>query len=306
MNTKKDSLAPLLKIKTLQEYLAQTETILFARGKQPELNINSLSVLNRKIWGLKRREMVIIGARTSQGKSAFALQLAWDMAKNKKKTLFLSLEMGVHAILERIFCFEYEINNIELLHGKYKESIIYQANWKSFIEKISALPIQIIDCLGKNWEEVDSLINELKDKPDLLFIDHINQTISNSDSKKTIDDYLIKIHGLGIHHNFCTVICAQVNRSSFDKDNKSREPELHHLKGSGNIEEIADVVMLLHWPYKYNPIKPVDDYKIIVAKNRNGRTGHINVKFNPAIYKFSDAVDEDKPDNKIQERDWDD
>ncbi len=66
-----------------------------SRGKKPEFSITSIPSLNEKIWGIKRREMTIVGARTSQGKSLFMNQLAWDLADQGHKVLYLSLEMDV-------------------------------------------------------------------------------------------------------------------------------------------------------------------------------------------------------------------
>ena len=62
------------------------------------MSITTIPSLNFKIWGIKKREMTLVAARTSMGKSAFMNQLAWDLAVNNHKVLYLSLEMDVHAL----------------------------------------------------------------------------------------------------------------------------------------------------------------------------------------------------------------
>jgi len=234
---------------------------------------------------------MVVAARTSCGKSTFALQLAYGMALLRKRVLFLSLEMTVEDMLERLFCYEYRINNQELIRGNFSK---YADKFETFSQEIKTLPFVLSDCIGNNWQEVDKLLSALNPKPDVLFIDHINAIkTSGGFAKDVIDDYLNNIVAITKHNNISTVLCCQINRDNQKDDDKT--PQLHELKGSGNIEECCDQAVLLHWPYRY--AKEGEEinknkYIAIVAKNRNGPTGYIELNFEPEYYSFSDAKEE--------------
>ena len=252
--------------------------------------IKSLTELNEKLWGIKRQKITLIAARTSVGKSTFALQIAYDLALSGKRVLFLSLEMTVEDMLERLFCYENRINNQDLMRGKFS---YYQEKFTRFSAEIKKLKFVFSDCIGKNWEEVDKLISNLTSKPDALFIDHINAIKIVGNGKEAIDGYLTNMVRIAKHQNIAMVLCCQINRDNQKDDDKT--PQLHELKGSGNLEEMADIVILLHWPYKY--AKEDQDisknkYVVIVGKNRNGPTGYIDVNFIPEWYAFTDQQKE--------------
>ena len=92
---------------------------------------------------------------------------------------------------------------------------------------------------------------------------------------------------MAIRYNFAAVICSQVNRTSQETDEKS--PKLHQLKGTGKLEEAADIVFLLHWPYFYDRKEETKNkFQIYVAKNKLGQTGRLNIFYHPQFYRFSE------------------
>ena len=268
-------------------YLPKLKEVLELRGQNPEMPIRSLPDLNQKIWGIHRGKVTLIGARTSVGKSTFAIQIAYDLALSGKKVLFLSLEMTVEDILERLFCYEHRIDNQDLRRGRYS---VHASKFDEFSEHMKRLKFQFSDCIGKSWEEIDKLLEGLNPKPDAVFIDHINAIRTGLNAKVVIDDYVTNVVVMAKHHNVAVVMCCQINRDNQKDDDKT--PQLHELKGSGNLEESADIVMLLHWPYRYIKEGQKGDrnkYMVILAKNRNGPTGYVEVYFEPEYYRFSDV-----------------
>lgn len=248
--------------------------------------ISSLSDLNHMIWGLPKGKLTVIAARTSVGKSAFALQLAYDLALKGKRVLFLSLEMTVEDMLERLFCYEYRINNRHLVRGQFGA---YEGKFDRFAQDVDRLNLAITDCIGFHWSEVEQILNDLTVKPDAIFIDHINAIKTDGqNAKRAIDDYLINILRLTKHNAISMNICCQINRDNQKDDDKT--PQLHELKGTGNLEEMADRVVMLHWPKRYErqgESIPKNKYIVIVGKNRGGPTGYINVHFEPEYGAFS-------------------
>lgn len=277
-----------LTVKHISGHLTELEKNLKSRGKTPELSLASLPEVNKKIWGIHKRKLTLIGARTSQGKSAFALQIAHDLAIQGHPVLFLSLEMVVEDMIERLFCNVREINNYDLLSGNFEK---YINDYVEFAQHCESVNLSITDFIGKTWQEIDTFLNKLSIKPAVIILDYI-QTIagfSTTRSKEMMDEYIRRFREMAIRHNFAGIICSQINRTYAEEENK--EPQLHQLKGSGFLEEHSDVILLLHWAHKYDESKPKEEYKLIVAKNRNGRTGYFKLRYIPEFYKFFDWED---------------
>lgn len=245
------------------------------------------------LWGIQRGKVVIIAARPSVGKSAFAVQLGRDVALQGKKVMFLSIEMTVSDITERLFCNSQKVNNADLLRGKHEK---YEPFLGAFESELKSIKFVISDCIGHNWQDIDELLKSLVELPDVIIIDHINAIKSNGkNTKEGIDDYLTNIVEITKHKNICTIICCQINRDN-QKDN-DKTPQLHELKGSGNLEEAADVVIMLHWPWRYNQdnMDIFNKYQLIIGKNRNGMTGYLDIFYKPENYLFADIIKEPKP-----------
>lgn len=255
--------------------------------------------MNRKIWGLHKKKLTVLGARTSQGKSAFALQIAYDVALQGIPVLFLSLEMYEEDVIERIFCLSEKADNYDLLTGKFEK---YFEHWENFKKKLDGIPLVVTDMLGKTCQDVGKFLDNLTIKPSLIIIDHIQEAkhANLNNQKEIIEEYLKSLRVMAIKHNFSLVVCSQINRAS-QSETIGGEPQVHHLKNSGYIEEGADVILLLHWPWHYTNSGDKNNFVINVAKNRNGRTGRIHVKYKPESYWFYEEViptaDSELPEN---------
>jgi replicative DNA helicase len=245
-----------------------------------------LPSFTRKIWGLKEG-LTVVGARTSQGKSSFVAQIALDLADQGYPVLFLSLEMTVENILERLFCNIMRINNYDLMTGGFAK---YQNEWQTFCKLIENTPLLITSGIGKSWQEVNVMIENMNPKPRCVIVDYI-QAVSrkSNESRETLNEYIRYFREMSLNHKFIGILCSQINRQS--ATDKSREPSLWTLKETGVLEEHADMVLLLHWDYFYTLDQDENkqkEYKIIVAKSRNGRTGEFYVDFHPEYYLFKE------------------
>lgn len=271
-------------IKLVSDYIPEVREMLGTRMAEPELSILSMPKLNNKIWGIKRKKMTLIGARTSQGKSSMALHIGWDLAKQGHEVLFLSLEMCAEDLIERLFCNEYKIDNEHLLKGRFLE---FKDKFLEFEKMVETVPFGISDCLGKDWADIDKQVSSMSTKPKVIIVDYVQAIKGQGTMQKgAIDDYIIHFREMAVKHNFAGIICSQINRTSQETENK--EPQLHQLKGTGVLEEHSDVVILLHWEHKYKETADPNKYKLIVEKNRNGRTGWIEIKFFPQYYRYED------------------
>lgn len=255
------------------------------RGQTPELQITSLPKLNEDIWGIRKRKLTVIGARTSNGKSAFAVQICYDLALQNKSIVFLSLEMENLECAERLLSHHYNLNNRFLQGGEppdfYEKGVLLG-------ELLKKKKFFISDCIGKTWKEINDLIemwHQYGKIPDAIFLDYIQNTKGIGPTKDALDEYIRKFREMAIRYNFAAVICSQVNRTS--QENEDKSPQLHQLKGTGFLEEHSDIVLLLHWPYKYGG-KDLNHFELHIAKNKMGDTGWRNLKYEPKFCKFSE------------------
>lgn len=274
-------------LKPATEWLKDAEKKLRLRGRAPDLPITFSRELNRKLWGLHRGELLVVGARTSHGKSLIVINLALDMIKQGKKVYFLSLEMTPAAIMTRMFCIEHSIDNIELMRGIFNEQEGVRKKWNQFLESAKGRKLLISDMIGRNQSHIDYIIKHMADKPDVIIIDHLQEINSkNGDKLKAIEDYLNKLRELAVRNNFALVVCSQINRIS--QSENDRRPQLHHLKSAGAIEEKADMVILSHWEHHFNANAERNKLELNIAKNREGATGYIDVKFIPEYSRLED------------------
>lgn len=286
----------IIELKYLRHLLKETKAFLLSRTNTPELSLNMLPKFNELIWGIQRKALTVIGARTSEGKSALAVQIAYDLAIQQKTVLFLSLETTVEKMAVRLFCLHNRYHNVKALRGGLKEDL---SPWNKFEAEIGVLPLIINDMIGRTWEEIDQVLSTTKLKPDVVIVDYI-QTIADREGRTKLDminEYIRHFREMAIRNEFAGILCSQLNRTT--TDDKSREPQLHQLKGSGFLEEHADLVLLLSWPWKHlkqnasqkASYEQFHKFNIYVAKNKDGQTGYMHFKFTPEFYLFEDWSD---------------
>jgi len=285
-------------IKHISLNFSETAKILTQRKNHPDLPIPSLRTLNEKLHGLPKGKMLTIGARTSMGKTAFVLQLVNDLLDSNKRVLYMSFEMTAEEVLERLFCRKYKISNIDLLKGNFE---LHRTDWALFQDYLSNVQFVFSSDFGKTWEEIDKFISQLEEKPDAVIIDYI-QAIGGSSTplmKGFIDEYIRHFKQLASENGFCGILVSQLNRTN--PDNKDKSPQLHQLQGSSHLENHSDCVILLDWICKHTETDDKSAYIVNIAKNRNGRTGYIKMKFNPEYYTFTEDIPETPYQHAMEE-----
>lgn len=236
--------------------------IIGKRDGKPEIK-TGFDVIDNGIWGLHRGKLLTIAARPGQGKTSFACQVAYNVAKRGYKTAFLSLEMTRESILERMFCSEYNVEAWELLTGNISEKT--KEKLKLFMTESHSLKLQIIDdyCFTEN--ELFTLIEHLEFRADVLFLDHIQHIRSSSrkSNYECLTEYFRYMKELSMRYDMAVVVLSQINRSG------EENPTLANLKGTGGIEEMSDYVFLMN-PNKDLEVIGGTNYSILIAKNRFG------------------------------------
>lgn len=257
---------------------------LSTRSSTPELPLKTMPGLSTAMWGLPTKSLVVVGARTSQGKSAFVVQCCYDLASQGFPVVYMSLEMTAHSVMERMFCLHSNVANSKIQRGGFKD---YQTQWSQYALHMKQMKLMVAEGMGATWKDLEEMIESFGSKPRVVVLDYI-QCIKGCglEKREVIDEYIANFRRLAIQNDFCAIVVSQINRAS--ENSKDNIPHLHNLKSTGYLEELADRVLLLHWPHHYDNSVDINHYNVYVAKNRSGKTGKYDLRFVPEFYKFEE------------------
>ena len=221
----------------------------------------------------------VIAARTSVGKSGLALNILNDLSKNYK-CLYFNMEMTEKEIYQRLVSMNSRVPieyftkptdyQIELIKKASKD--IYQRKMRVINGSKSIKALKKI------------IIKEQKEEHLIVFIDYIGYvyTKSTHNDRERIGEAVRELQILSKDYNITLFILAQINREG------NTEPTLVNLKDSGELEQTAHVVLILHNPNSdLNEESPV--LKLMIPKNRNGKTGYIQMQYEKKIQKFKEV-----------------
>ncbi len=241
--------------------------------------------------GLRRKSLYIIAGRVGQGKTSLALSIARRMALDgRKRVLFVSLEMDKDELMERLVC-QHTLHTPETLVA-FRESQELETVAKPFLSVCKESIFHLVDDRGETIDDLGLLLDELRysQEPmyDVVFVDHLQHaTFTAGESlPEAIGIYLKRLKSLAKKKNMIVILCSQLNRGVYDQ--KEQKAQLHNLKGSGSIEEIADSVWLCGMkPTEPGQTPPQDlEYKIMIAKHRRGPQSEITLHYRAECYEF--------------------
>lgn len=266
---------------------------------------SGFSQLDDMTGGFQPSEFVVIGARPSVGKTAFAISMAVDIAIHRKiPTGFFSAEMTAMAIMERILSSEAHVDA-----KKIRNATLRNQDNLAIIDAASRIyegKLYIQDTPNIRLLDLRSQARRMKRERDIkiLFIDYISlinpEANPNTPRHEQVAEVSRSLKALARELEIPIVALSQVTR-----DAEGKEPNLANLRDTGSIEQDADVVILLHRDRivdqsgqndfrrereEESPIVmggfPVQKTKVIVAKQRNGETGIITMGFQNQLVRF--------------------
>jgi len=236
-----------------------------------------------------KKQLLVVGARTSMGKSCFAMHLARQVSDvAERRVIYFTLEMSKEQILERLLTNHCQIDNLNLQRGLAKDEFL--AAEKTFKDYIEDLKLLIDDVNGYDFNKMCEVCDVIK--PDFVIIDYIQMVSAKGRKSKleAIEEYVRGIKQKACEMNFGVILLSQLNRAG-----AGVEADLIHLKHSGTLEEHPDTVLLVSW----EPIPPDEEkdikgdpnrYFVTVKKQRHGIVGgKIEVKFLPQYSRFEDG-----------------
>lgn len=254
--------------------------------------------------GLHESELIIIAARPAMGKTAFALNLATNVAiKNNKTVALFNMEMPAEQLANRMFSAEGQIEGWKLASGN-----LLKNDWHKLDEAISRLSdtkIFIDDTPGMTISEIRAKCRRLaSNEGDLgiVIIDYL-QLISGSakysgNRQQEIAEISRSLKTLAMELKIPIVALAQLSRSVESREDK--RPLLSDLRESGSIEQDADIVAFLYRDDYYTKKIEIDENtsksEFIVSKHRNGATKTIPLLFKRNISKFESYINQEQGD----------
>ena len=247
--------------------------------------------LDYKTSGFQPSDLILVAARPSMGKTAFVLNLAQYIAvKSKVTTAIFSLEMSKEQLVNRLLSMESKVDSQLIRTGNLSAN-----DWEKLIESagdISKAPLIIDDTPGISISELRSKCRKFKLENDLglVIIDYLQ--LMSGGSKRTdsrqqeISDISRSLKALAREINAPVIALSQLSRAC--ETRPDHRPILSDLRESGAIEQDADVVMFIYRDDYYN--KDTDKKnisEIIIAKQRNGPIGTVELVWLPNYTKFA-------------------
>ncbi len=248
--------------------------------------------LDYKLSGLQPSDLILIAARPSMGKTAFVLNIAQYIAFKKEKSVAVfSLEMSKEQLVNRLFSLESQVDAQAIRTGNMKDS-----DWERLIEGagiIGKSRLIIDDTPGISISELRSKCRKYKLEQgiDVIIIDYLQLMTgsvgkSQESRQQEISEISRSLKGLARELNVPVVALSQLSRAVEGRPDK--RPMLSDLRESGAIEQDADVVMFIYRDEYYNKDSEFKKQaEIIIAKQRNGPVGTVNLAWLGEYTKFA-------------------
>ena len=245
--------------------------------------------LNKKLGGFHKSDLILIAARPGMGKTAFALNLVANVAiRSKSSVAVFSLEMSKEQLVQRLLSSQ---SNVAL--DNINKGNIADDEWKKLTDAMTVLSsshIFIDDTPGIKVSEIRSKCRKLKMEKglDMIMIDYLQlmEADGRADNRQQEVSKISRSLKILAKEMNCPVIAlSQLSRNT--ESGKDHMPKLSDLRDSGAIEQDADIVMFLYRDdYYHKDTEHPNEAEVIIAKQRNGPIGTVNLMWKPETTRF--------------------
>lgn len=252
--------------------------------------------LDRITSGFQKTDLIVLAARPGMGKTAMMLTWTRNAVNYGHKVGVFSHEMSSEQLMRRLISLECEIPLDRVMRNQVSE---YQRAIMGKVSKLQAENILLDDSSAGSFIDLKTKVKKMKYEKgiDLVIVDYLQMMRAVENKKNSTRDAEMGeiTNGLkAIAKEFDLPIIALSQLSRKVEERSDKKPILSDLRDSGNIEQAADIVMMLYRPEYYG--KERDEFdnsakglsELIIAKNRNGSMGSINLMFKPEYTKFED------------------
>jgi replicative DNA helicase len=242
--------------------------------------------------GLRRKDLVVIGGDVGSGKSALALGIALRTASAGVPTLYLSGDTSPERLVERALALEGRASIDELRQGELDDPTRSAVGAAAL--KLRNRPLLLRSLLGSDFDEVRSAIDSASG-PQLLIVDSL-QLVAPPRAAARLEERVASsvraLKSLALERDLVVLTTAQLPRHRMSRPDP--RPVLDDLGGFGAVKQNADVILMIYREEMYRPGQGVEGAtELIVAKNRNGPTGFVDLYFYPRWLRFVDMLDAD-------------
>ncbi len=249
-----------------------------------------LSAIDQKITGLNKSDLILLAARPGMGKTSLALNVALNVAKGGKTVAVFSLEMSREQLAMRLLTSEALVENNRLRTGLLRET-----DWEKIAGAatvLNRLDVRIDDNPLLSVADMNAKCRRL-DGLALVVVDYLQLMTSAGGSgrggenrQQVVSDMSRMLKIMAKELNVPVICLSQLSRANEKRDDK--RPMLSDLRESGAIEQDADIVMFLYRDDYYNEDSEKHNIaECIVAKNRHGETGKVELRWMPEYTQFS-------------------
>lgn len=249
--------------------------------------------LDRLTGGLHKRELIILAARPSVGKTLAALNVIDAVASEGGKVFFASLEQGRTELLHRILSKRSGLNSHKFRTGKFSEHEGDQL--MAAVKAIRNHRVWINDGAGQPLSQVSAESRRLKTRHglDMIVVDYLGLMDGDRDRRSSnrneeIGRLTRGLKGLAKDLDVVVFCLAQLNRGPENRPDK--RPRLWDLRDSGEIEQDADTVFMLHKPEEKDATREVDRLDWLIEKQRNGPCGEIAMQHHKRTFSITELV----------------
>ncbi|HIY34010.1 MAG TPA: replicative DNA helicase [Candidatus Eubacterium faecigallinarum] len=255
---------------------------------------SGFGMLDKYLTGLNKSDLILIGARPAMGKTSFALNLAQNISMNAgKKCVVFSLEMTKEQLAERLLSAQAGVESQKLKTGELTNDEWVRLG--NAAGQFNDVELYLDDTSAITVPEIKSRLRRMKNV-DAVIIDYLG-LISSASKKENrvqeVSEITRQLKMMAKDLNIPVICCAQLSRGT-EGHGKNHKPQLADLRESGSIEQDADIVLFLYREdYYRNDVAEdkqdeIDANKteLIVAKNRHGATGSIEMTFDKEFTRF--------------------
>jgi replicative DNA helicase len=245
--------------------------------------------------GFRRGDLVVLGGDVGAGKSALALGLALRVAQQSLGVAFLSGEMDEERLMERALAIEGRVAVDELRSAELSEQM--RAGIGAAAVRLRGLPLSLLPLTAPDLGAALSLLDRLGPLA-LVVVDYLQLVPPPADARSGVQDeemaaVLRRLKAFALERNMTVLVVAQLPR--FAPGRANLRPQLDDFGHLGAVKQHADVALGLFREDMYHPGYGVDGAtELIVAKNRNGPTGFVDLYFYRRWMRFEDMVDPDR------------
>jgi replicative DNA helicase len=254
--------------------------------------------LDAETGGFQDTNFIIIAARPSMGKTAFALNVSAHAAIHLKlKVLFLSLEMSAIELVQRLLCSEARVDYTAVRTGH-----LTNADWNRLTvaaDRLSTCEFYIDDSPGATVIEARAKAKRMKLERglDMVVIDYLQLMSASSrgqNRQQDVSEISRSLKLLAKELSVPVIALSQLSRAVEQRANKDFKPQLSDLRESGSLEQDADLVLFLYRASMYRQDLPPEELnvsEVIIGKQRNGPVGTVKAVFLPEYAKFENYSD---------------